>query len=136
MSVSPPPGGSSMLWIDVGGAPGVITRNVWPPSTEPSQALRCVPVPVGPLTNTRPCGSTPIVGSPNVWIGSTTDGVSKPIGPPGFGVAAGTTRRTATATNSPSGATRAISGGRNPRQADFETSAQPNTRCEVERELD
>ena len=53
-----------MLWIAVGGAPGVITRYVWPPSTEPFHTLRCVPVPVGPLTNTRPAGSMPMSGSP------------------------------------------------------------------------
>src|SRR5438105_12587080 len=71
-----------MLWIAVGTGPGVITRKLWPPSTDPSQALRWVPVPVGPLTNTRPWGSAPIVGSPQVWIGSATAGVSKAICPP------------------------------------------------------
>ena len=70
-----------MLWIAVGGAPGVMTRKLAPPSTDPSQALRWVPVPVGPLTNTLPWGSTPIVGSPQVWIGSATVGVSNAIPP-------------------------------------------------------
>src|SRR6266513_273007 len=72
MSVSPPPGGSIKPAIALGGAPGEITRKVWPLSTDPNQVLRCVPVPVGPLTKTRPCGSIPISGSPLVWIGSTT----------------------------------------------------------------
>src|SRR5437867_4134337 len=79
MSVSPPPGGASVPRSALGGGPGEMVRKVWPPSTEPNQTLRCVPVPVGPLTYTRPCGSIPMSGSPNVWIGSTTDGVSKPI---------------------------------------------------------
>ena len=43
-----------------------ITRKVWPPSTDPNQVLRCVPVPVGPLLKTRPCGSTAMSGSPLV----------------------------------------------------------------------
>src|SRR3989441_7003157 len=79
MSVSPPPGGSIKPAIALGGAPGEITRKVWPLSTEPNQVLRCVPVPVGPLTKTRPCGSVPMSGSPLVWIGSTTAGTSKAI---------------------------------------------------------
>src|SRR5438876_6684487 len=49
-SVSPPPGGSTVPLIELGGGPGEIGRNVWPPSTDPSHMLRCVPVPVGPLT--------------------------------------------------------------------------------------
>ena len=61
--------------IALGGGPGEITRNVRPPSTEPNHVLRCVPVPVGPLTKIRPCGSMPMSGSPFVWIGSTTVGV-------------------------------------------------------------
>ena len=65
----------------LGGGPGEMVRKLWPPSTEPNQTLRCVPVPVGPLTKTRPCGSTPISGSPNVWIGSAIDGVSKAMPP-------------------------------------------------------
>src|SRR5437868_12135386 len=79
MSVSPPPGGSIKPAIALGGAPGEITRKVWPPSTEPNHTLRCVPVPVGPLTKTRPCGSIPMSGSPKVWIGSTIIGVSNPM---------------------------------------------------------
>src|SRR6266571_1649873 len=75
MSVSPPPGGSMIPEMALGGGPGEITRNVRPPSTEANQVLRWVPVPVGPLTNTRPCGSIPMSGSPLVWIGSTTVGV-------------------------------------------------------------
>src|SRR5436305_15243463 len=63
-----------MLWIAVGGAPGVMTRKLAPPSTDPSQALRWVPVPVGPLTNSPPDGSTPMLGSPNVGMGSATVG--------------------------------------------------------------
>src|SRR2546430_7181292 len=60
MSVSPPPGGSIMPAIALGGGPGVMIRKVWPPSTDPSQTLRCVPVPVGPLTKTFPKGSIPM----------------------------------------------------------------------------
>src|SRR5438105_3375202 len=63
MSVSPPPGGSMMPVIAVGAGPGVMIRNVWPRSTEPNQVLRCVPVPVGPLTKIRPEGSIAISGS-------------------------------------------------------------------------
>src|SRR4051812_36561489 len=88
MSVSPPPGGAWKLWIALGGGPGLITRNEWPPSTDPYQTLRCVPVPVGPLANTRPSGSTPTSGSPKVWMGSTTAGVSNAIGAAGAGAAA------------------------------------------------
>ena len=80
MSVSPPPGpGAGMFVIAVGGVFCAMTRKVWPPSTDPNHVLRWVPVPVGPLTNTRPCGSIAMSGSPLVWIGSTTVGVSKPI---------------------------------------------------------
>ena len=79
MSVSPPPGGALKLCTASGTGPGEIGRYVCPPSTEPNQTLRCVPVPVGPLTKTRPCGSTPMSGSPNVWIGSATAGVSNEI---------------------------------------------------------
>src|SRR5438105_1369657 len=74
MSVSPPPGGSTVPDRALGGGPGEMARNVAPPSTEPNQTLRCVPVPVGPLENTRPCASMPMSGSPNVWMGSTTVG--------------------------------------------------------------
>ena len=74
MSVSPPPGGSIKPASALGGAPGEITRKVWPLSTDPNQVLRWVPVPVGPLTKTRPCGSIPMSGSPLVWMGSTTTG--------------------------------------------------------------
>jgi hypothetical protein len=63
----------------LGGGPGETTQNVWPPSTEPYQRLRGVPVPVGPLTKTPPEGSMPMSGSPLVWIGSTRCGVSKPM---------------------------------------------------------
>src|SRR5205823_10842400 len=87
---SPPPGGSSMLWTAVGGAPGVMTRKLAPPSTDPSQALRWVPVPVGPLTNTPPDGSIPMLGSPNVWMGSATVGTPNAMearGAPDDGVA-------------------------------------------------
>src|SRR3954462_14893913 len=80
MSVSPPPGGAWKLWMALGGGPGLIGRNECPASTDPYQTLRCVPVPVGPLAKTRPSGSTPTDGSPKVWIGSTTAGVSKEIG--------------------------------------------------------
>src|SRR3954447_5290004 len=80
MSVSPPPGGAWKLWMALGGGPGLIGRNECPAWTALYQTLRCVPVPVGPLAKTRPSGSTPTDGSPNVWIGSTTAGVSKPIG--------------------------------------------------------
>src|SRR3954466_12106459 len=80
MSVSPPPGGAWKLWRALGGGPGLIGRNECPASTDPYQTLRCVPVPVGPLAKTRPSGSTPTDGSPKGWIGSTTAGVSKPIG--------------------------------------------------------
>src|SRR5438128_3040747 len=80
MSVSPPPGGSVNPASALGGGPGEITRNVCPPSTEPNQVLRCVPVPVGPLTKTRPWGSIPMSGSPLVWMGSTTVGTWKVIG--------------------------------------------------------
>src|SRR5207244_9764930 len=66
--------------IEVGGAPELISRNVWPRSTDPSQTLRCVPVPVGPLTKTRPWGSIAMSGSPFVWMGSTTAGTSNLIG--------------------------------------------------------
>ena len=52
--------------IAVGAGPGVMIRKVWPRSTEPNQVLRCVPVPVGPLLKTRPCGSTARSGSPLV----------------------------------------------------------------------
>ena len=52
--------------IAVGAGPGVMIRNVWPRSTEPNQVLRCVPVPVGPLTKIRPEGSIAISGSPLV----------------------------------------------------------------------
>ncbi len=50
------------------------------PSTDPYQTLRWVPVPVGPLTKTRPVGSTPMSGSPAAWIGSTTVGTLNPMG--------------------------------------------------------
>src|SRR2546428_1586821 len=70
-----------MPMIESGGRFWAITRYVWPPSTEPNQVLRWVPVPVGPLTNTRPKRSTAMSGSPLVWIGETTDGVSNVIGP-------------------------------------------------------
>ena len=43
-----------------------MTRKVWPPSTEPNHVLRWVPVPVGPLLKTRPCGSIAMSGSPLV----------------------------------------------------------------------
>src|SRR5437879_11774207 len=79
MSVSPPPGGSVNPASALGGGPGEITRNVFPLSTDPNQVLRCVPVPVGPLTKTRPCGSIPMSGSPLVWIGSTTVGTPNAI---------------------------------------------------------
>jgi len=65
--------------IAVGTAFCAMTRKEWPPSTEPNQVLRWVPVPVGPLLKTRPCGSIAISGSPLVWIGSTIVGVSKVI---------------------------------------------------------
>src|SRR2546426_10096122 len=77
MSVSPPPGGSVKPASALGGGPGEITRKVWPLWADPNQVLRCVPVPVGPLTKTRPWGSMPMSGSPLVWIGSTTTGVEK-----------------------------------------------------------
>src|SRR4030081_3903757 len=83
MSVSPPPGGSTKLVMLLGGGPGLITRNVRAPSTDPYHVLRWVPVPVGPLTKTRPDGSIAMSGSPLVWMGSTTDGTSKPIGTAG-----------------------------------------------------
>jgi len=41
--------------------------------------LRCVPVPVGPLTKTLPRESIPMSGSPNVWMGSTIVGVPNVI---------------------------------------------------------
>ena len=63
----------------LGGGPGEIGRKVRPPSTEPSHMLRCVPVPVGPLTKTRPRESIPMSGSPNVWMGSTIVGVPNVI---------------------------------------------------------
>src|SRR4029077_13665459 len=74
-SVSPPPGGCSVPSRTLGGGPALTSRNDLPPSTDPSHMLRCVPVPVGPLTNTRPRGSTPMSGSRDVWIGSTSVGV-------------------------------------------------------------
>src|SRR5207248_10424049 len=77
MSVSPPPGGSIKPVSALGGGPGEITRKVWPLSTDPNQVLRWVPVPVGPLTKTRPCGSMPMTGSQLVWIGPTAVGVEK-----------------------------------------------------------
>src|SRR2546428_5754089 len=81
MSVSPPPGPGALIpMIGSGGFVCAITRNVWPPSTEPNQVLRCVPVPVGPLTKTLPCVSMAISGSPLVWIGSTTLGTPNVIG--------------------------------------------------------
>src|SRR6266436_8703301 len=80
MSVSPPPGGSMMPAIALGGGPGLMIRKVWPRSTDPNQTLRCVPVPVGPLTKTLPKGSIPMSGSPFVWIGSTTAGTSNLMG--------------------------------------------------------
>src|SRR6267378_6561331 len=73
--------------IELGGVCWVMTRKVWPPSTEPNHVLRCVPVPVGPLTKTRPCGSMAMSGSPFVWIGSTTVGTWKPIAELEFAVA-------------------------------------------------
>src|SRR5256886_381488 len=80
MSVSPPPGpGAGMPVAGDAGIFCVMTRKVWPPSTEPNHVLRWVPVPVGPLLKTRPCGSMAISGSPLVWIGSTMVGVSKAI---------------------------------------------------------
>ena len=79
MSVSPPPGGSIRPLMAEGGGPGEITRKLWPPSTEPNQVLRWVPVPVGPLTKTRPRASIPMSGSPLVWMASTMVGVSKLI---------------------------------------------------------
>ena len=80
MSVSPPPGpGAEMPLIGDGTVFCAMTRNVWPPSTEPNHVLRWVPVPVGPLLNTRPWGSIARSGSPLVWIGSTMVGVSKVI---------------------------------------------------------
>src|SRR3954470_1727592 len=98
MSVSPPPGGAWKLWMALGGGPGLIGRNECPASTDPYQTLRCVPVPVGPLAKTRPSGSTPTDGSPKVWIGSTTTGVSKPIGAAvAFAVTSALNARTATA---------------------------------------
>ena len=66
MSVSPPPGGSIKPVSALGGGPGEITLKVWPLSTDPNQVLRWVPVPVGPLTKTRPWGSMPMSGSPFV----------------------------------------------------------------------
>src|SRR4051794_22578323 len=82
----------------LGGGPGLIGRNECPASTDPYQTLRCVPVPVGPLAKTRPSGSTPTDGSPKVWIGSTTAGVSKPIGAAdALAVARALNARTATA---------------------------------------
>src|SRR4051794_6081764 len=98
MSVSPPPGGALKLCIAVGTGPGLIGRKLWPPSTEPNQTLRCVPVPVGPLTKTRSLESTPTSGSPNVWIGSTTEGVSKRIGAAAAGAAAMAPSATASTT--------------------------------------
>src|SRR3954468_8655822 len=98
MSVSPPPGGAWKLWIALGGGPGLIGRNEWPASTDPYQTLRCVPVPVGPLAKTRPSGATPTDGSPNVWIGSTTTGVSKPIGAADAGATTSALSARATAT--------------------------------------
>src|SRR5438552_1392267 len=77
MAVSPPTGGSIKPASAPGGGPGEITRKVWLLSTDPNQVLPWVPVPVGPLTKTRPCGSMPMSGSPLVWIGSTTVGVEK-----------------------------------------------------------
>src|SRR5712692_12061597 len=75
MSVLPPPGAGAAVPNAVdAGTFCVMTRNVWPASTDPNQVLRCVPVPVGPLTKTRPCGSIPMSGSPLVWMGSTTTG--------------------------------------------------------------
>src|SRR3954453_10444300 len=82
----------------LGGGPGLIGRNECPASTEPYQTLRCVPVPVGPLAKTRPSGSTPTDGSPKVWIGSTTAGVSKEIGAAKAGTAATALSARATAT--------------------------------------
>src|SRR4051794_9783252 len=79
MSVSPPPGGALKDCSASGGGPGLMGRKECPASTDPYQTLRWVPVPVGPLTKTRPSGSTPTSGSPNVWMGSTTDGVSNPM---------------------------------------------------------
>ena len=55
MSVSPPPGpGAGMPMIAEGTVFCAMTLKVWPPSTEPNQVLRCVPVPVGPLLKMRP----------------------------------------------------------------------------------
>src|SRR3954454_23718692 len=98
MSVSPPPGGALKLCIPLGTGPGLIGRKLWPASTEPYQTLRCVPVPVGPLAKTRPSGSTPTDGSPNVWVGATTAGVSKEIGAAKAGTAATALSAKATAT--------------------------------------
>src|SRR6266516_4679413 len=77
ISVSPPPGGSAKLAMLLGGGPGLITRNVCALSTDPYHTLRWVPVPVGPLTKTRPVGSIPMSGSPAAWMGSTTVGTLK-----------------------------------------------------------
>src|SRR5438874_13199161 len=45
-------------------------RNVFPPSCDQSQMLRCVPVPHGPLTYTF-LPEMRMSGSPKAWIGST-----------------------------------------------------------------
>jgi len=47
--------------IALGGSPGLMIRKVWPRSTDPNQTLRCVPVPVGPLTKDPPEGINPNV---------------------------------------------------------------------------
>src|SRR5438105_15003492 len=79
-SVSPPPGGSMMPEIALGGGPGEMTRNVRPPSTEPNHVLRWVPVRVGPLTKIRDCVSKPMYGSPFQWRGCPKAGVPSRLG--------------------------------------------------------
>src|SRR5207253_7910374 len=82
MSVSPPPGGASGLWVEE------VRWNESPPSVERWTKLSCVDVPRGPDSQMLPLRSTWIIGSPSVRTGSATVLGPKaipPVGCVGFG---------------------------------------------------
>src|SRR5207237_9887344 len=85
MSVSPPPGGASGLWVEE------VRWNESPPSVERWTKLSCVDVPHGPDSQMLPLRSTWIIGSPSVRTVSATvlrPHAMPPVGRVGLGTAA------------------------------------------------